>query len=59
MAARFSSVKIRRMTRGQETSPQKENAKIITKPKTGSSGFPEDDASVDFDPIIWEAHGVA
>ena len=51
----FSSVKIRRMVEGQETSPQKENAKIITKPKTGSSSFPEDDASVDFDPKIWEA----
>lgn len=43
------------MVEGQESSLQKENAKIITKPKTGSSSFPEDDASVDFDPKIWEA----
>ena len=44
------------MVEGQETSLQKENAKIITKPKTGSSSFPEGDASVDFDSKIWEAH---
>jgi hypothetical protein len=43
------------MAEGQETSLQKENAKIITKPKTGSSRFPEGDASVDFDLKIWEA----
>ena len=43
------------MVEGQESSLQKENAKIITKPKTGSSSFPEGDASVDFDPKIWEA----
>jgi hypothetical protein len=49
-------VKVRRMVEGQETSLQKENAKIITKPKTGSSSFPEGDASVDFDSKIWEAH---
>jgi len=43
------------MVEGQETSLQKENAKIITKAKTGSSCFPEGDASVDFDSRIWEA----
>ena len=43
------------MVEGQETSLQKENAKIITKPKRGSSSFPEGDASVDFDSKIWEA----
>jgi hypothetical protein len=44
------------MIEGQETSPQKENAKTITKAKIGSSSFPEGDASVDFDSKIWEAH---
>jgi hypothetical protein len=44
------------MVGGQGTSLQKENAKIITKPKRGSSSFPEGDASVDFDSKIWEAH---
>ena len=48
-------MKIRRMVGGQGTSLQKENAKIITKPKRGSSSFPEGDASVDFDSKIWEA----
>jgi hypothetical protein len=43
------------MVGGQGTSLQKENAKIITKPKRGSSSFPEGDASVDFDSKIWEA----
>jgi len=43
------------MVGGQETSLQKENAKIITKAKRGSSSFPEGDASVDFDSKIWEA----
>jgi hypothetical protein len=43
------------MVEGQETSLQKENGKTITKLKTGSSGFPEGNASVDFDSKIWEA----
>ena len=46
------------MVEGQETSLQKENAKIITKAKTGSSSFPEGDASVDFASKIWEAEEV-
>jgi hypothetical protein len=41
--------------KGRKHPSKKENAKIITKPKTGSSCFPERDASVDFDSKIWEA----
>jgi hypothetical protein len=47
------------MVEGQERSLQKENAKIITKAKTGSSSFPKGDASVDFDSKIWEAEEVS
>jgi len=43
------------MVEGQETSLQKENAKIITKAKTGSSKFPESSASIDFESKICEA----
>ena len=48
-------MKVRRMVEGQETSLQKENAKIITKAKTGSSKFPESGASIDFESKICEA----
>jgi hypothetical protein len=55
MAVRFSSVKVRRMIEGQETSLQKRECENYHKGKNRVKRFPEGDASVDFDSKIWEA----